>query len=246
MRCASVVENWDCAADSRAHMLRSSRRGSQRHQRLHQRSGGGSFGTFSCAKHGRPLRGANPAGLRRQEVLARGFDHRHPRRHRYRFPSPCRLRPRAGGHGSVRIRRLRPPQPVVLLPTQRHWRPPWTTTPAPTREKSLEVQRTIADGDLVAVHSRVRHARGDSEIATVHIFRIADSLIVPVLGRGPGGARHLAKSARDVLSQPCGRSRWRRRTTSAVSSSGPCPGSEAGPANVPNCRSPASPRPGTM
>ena len=27
-------------------------------------------------------------------------------------------------------------------------------------EKSLEVQRTIADGDIVAVHSRVRHAPG--------------------------------------------------------------------------------------
>jgi len=46
-------------------------------------------------------------------------------------------------------------------------------------------------------------------------------------------------------SQPS-RSRWRRRTTSAVSSDGPWPGSEAGPANVPNWRSPASPSPGTM
>ena len=32
------------------HMLWSSRRGSQRHQRLHQWSEGGSFGTFLCAR----------------------------------------------------------------------------------------------------------------------------------------------------------------------------------------------------
>ena len=76
-------------------------------------------------------------------------------------------------------------------------------------EKSLEVLRAIAEGDLVVAHSRVRHAP-------------------------------------DGLTQPWVRSRWRRRTTSAVSSSGPCPGSEAGPAKVPNCRSPASPSPGTM
>lgn len=45
---------------------------------------------------------------------------------------------------------------------------------------------------------------------------------------------------------PSARSRCRRRTTSAVSSVGPWPGSEAGPANVPNWRSPASPSPGTI
>ena len=44
-------------------------------------------------------------------------------------------------------------------------------------EKSLEVQRTITEGDLVAVHSRVRHAPGGPLAATVHIFRFADGRI---------------------------------------------------------------------
>ena len=44
-------------------------------------------------------------------------------------------------------------------------------------EKSLEVQRTIAEDDLVVVHSRVRHALGGPLAATVHIFRFADGRI---------------------------------------------------------------------
>ena len=44
-----VVEKGDCGPDRPGPILRSSRRGSQRHRRLHQRSGGGSFGTFRCA-----------------------------------------------------------------------------------------------------------------------------------------------------------------------------------------------------
>ena len=35
----------------------------------------------------------------------------------------------------------------------------------------IEVQRAIAEGDLVAVHSRVQHAPGTKPIAVVHIFR---------------------------------------------------------------------------
>lgn len=53
---------------------------------------------------------------------------------------------------------------------------PWTRTHA-NPEKSLVVQRTITEGDLVAVHSRVRHAPGGSLAATVHIFRFADGRI---------------------------------------------------------------------
>ncbi len=44
-------------------------------------------------------------------------------------------------------------------------------------EKSLDVQRTITEGDLVVVHSRVRHAPGGPEAATVHIFRFVDGRI---------------------------------------------------------------------
>ena len=36
---------------------------------------------------------------------------------------------------------------------------------------NLDVQHTLADGDLVAIHSRVQHASDQPEIAVVHIFR---------------------------------------------------------------------------
>ena len=38
-------------------------------------------------------------------------------------------------------------------------------------DKTFQVQRTIAEGDLVAVHSRMRLAPGVQDIAVVHIFR---------------------------------------------------------------------------
>lgn len=43
---------------------------------------------------------------------------------------------------------------------------------------TLVVQRLFEDGDLVAVHSRVRHASDTPEIAVVHIFRFEDGQIV--------------------------------------------------------------------
>jgi predicted SnoaL-like aldol condensation-catalyzing enzyme len=44
--------------------------------------------------------------------------------------------------------------------------------------KALEVQRTIAEGDLVAVHSKVQMKPGDPELALVHIFRFDGDRIV--------------------------------------------------------------------
>ena len=45
--------------------------------------------------------------------------------------------------------------------------------------KSLEVKRTLVDGDLVAVHSRLLRANPNApEIAVVHIVRIEDGRIV--------------------------------------------------------------------
>src|SRR6185436_13294028 len=38
-------------------------------------------------------------------------------------------------------------------------------------QKVFEIQRALEDGDLVAVHSRVRMKPGEPEIAVVHIFR---------------------------------------------------------------------------
>lgn len=42
---------------------------------------------------------------------------------------------------------------------------------------ALDVQRTIAEDDLVVVHSRVRHAPERPTIAVVHIFRFEDDKI---------------------------------------------------------------------
>jgi predicted SnoaL-like aldol condensation-catalyzing enzyme len=44
--------------------------------------------------------------------------------------------------------------------------------------KQLEILRTFAEGPLVAVHSRVRLAPGESAVATVHLFRIEADRIV--------------------------------------------------------------------
>jgi predicted SnoaL-like aldol condensation-catalyzing enzyme len=38
-------------------------------------------------------------------------------------------------------------------------------------DTKIDVQRAIAEGDLVAVHSRVQHAADTPPIAVVHIFR---------------------------------------------------------------------------
>ncbi len=43
--------------------------------------------------------------------------------------------------------------------------------------KIFEVQRVLQDGDLVAVHSRVKLKPEGPEIATVHIFRFEHGLI---------------------------------------------------------------------
>ena len=42
---------------------------------------------------------------------------------------------------------------------------------------TLEVQRVLTEGDLVAVHSRVSHGSDQPEIAVVHIFRFAGDQI---------------------------------------------------------------------
>lgn len=44
--------------------------------------------------------------------------------------------------------------------------------------KSFQVQRVLEDGDLVAIHSRVRLDPGGPEVATVHIFRFEGDRVV--------------------------------------------------------------------
>ncbi len=43
--------------------------------------------------------------------------------------------------------------------------------------KLLDVQRTVAEGALVVVHSKVRQRPDDGPVATVHIFRFEDGRI---------------------------------------------------------------------
>jgi len=45
-------------------------------------------------------------------------------------------------------------------------------------EKIFEVQRALQDGDLVAVHSRVRQTPNDPGAAVIHIFRFEADKIV--------------------------------------------------------------------
>ena len=44
--------------------------------------------------------------------------------------------------------------------------------------KVLEVKRVVAEGELVVVHSHVRHKPGDFGAAVVHIFRFEKGCIV--------------------------------------------------------------------
>lgn len=53
--------------------------------------------------------------------------------------------------------------------------------------KIFEIQRAMADGDLVAVHSRLRFTPEQSGMAVVHIFRFAAGKIVEMwdIGQQP-------------------------------------------------------------
>jgi predicted SnoaL-like aldol condensation-catalyzing enzyme len=51
-------------------------------------------------------------------------------------------------------------------------------------DKMLEVQRALEEGDLVAVHSRVRIKPGDPELALVHIFRFQGDRIIELWDLG--------------------------------------------------------------
>jgi len=44
--------------------------------------------------------------------------------------------------------------------------------------KEFQAVRTLEDGDLVAVHGKVRLKPGMAEIALIHIFRFVDDLII--------------------------------------------------------------------
>jgi len=44
--------------------------------------------------------------------------------------------------------------------------------------KIFEIQRSLEDGNLVAVHSRVQLKHGDIEIAVIHIFKFEQDKIV--------------------------------------------------------------------
>jgi predicted SnoaL-like aldol condensation-catalyzing enzyme len=50
--------------------------------------------------------------------------------------------------------------------------------------KVLEIQRALEDGELVAVHSRVRPKPGDLGVAVVHIFKFQGNRIVELWDLG--------------------------------------------------------------
>ena len=45
-------------------------------------------------------------------------------------------------------------------------------------DKTIEFMHVLEDGDLVAVHSRVRHSPGSADAAVVHIFRFEGDRMV--------------------------------------------------------------------
>jgi predicted SnoaL-like aldol condensation-catalyzing enzyme len=45
-------------------------------------------------------------------------------------------------------------------------------------DKTVDVEHALEDGDLVAVHSRVRQKPGGQEMAVVHLFRFVGDRIV--------------------------------------------------------------------
>ena len=51
-------------------------------------------------------------------------------------------------------------------------------------EKRLDVLRSLEDGDLVAVHSHVRHKPGDRGVVVVHIFRFTGDRIIELWDLG--------------------------------------------------------------
>jgi predicted SnoaL-like aldol condensation-catalyzing enzyme len=44
--------------------------------------------------------------------------------------------------------------------------------------KEFEIQRALEDGDLVAIHSRIKKVQGNIEMAVMHIFRFEKDKIV--------------------------------------------------------------------
>ena len=56
-------------------------------------------------------------------------------------------------------------------------------------DTKLEVQHIFEEGDLIAVHSRVRHSSHTPEIAVVHIFRFEERRIAEMWDVGMEGPK---------------------------------------------------------
>jgi len=70
-------------------------------------------------------------------------------------------------------------------------------------DKRLDVLRAVEEGDLVAVHSYVKHGEADRGFGLAHIFRFEDGRIAELWGPRAAGARGVAEHVRDVL-RPAG------------------------------------------
>lgn len=82
-----------------------------------------------------------------------------------------------------------------VSPQMRHHTPPFAGDAASLQEameenhrahpnKILDVQRTIAEGELVAVHSRIRMSKDDAGMAVVHLLRFQEGKIVELWSVG--------------------------------------------------------------
>ena len=56
-------------------------------------------------------------------------------------------------------------------------------------DTTLEVQHVLEEGDLVAVHSRVRHSANTPAIAVVHIFRFEGDRVAELWDIGQEGPK---------------------------------------------------------
>jgi len=65
--------------------------------------------------------------------------------------------------------------------------------------KVFEVHQALEDGDLVAIHGKVRHKPEDFGTALVHIFRFQGDRIVELWDLGSGNPGGITQQERNVL-----------------------------------------------
>ena len=62
-------------------------------------------------------------------------------------------------------------------------------------DKRLDVQRTVAEGNLVTVHSRVRLTSAGPDISVVHLFRFEEGRIAELWDLGVAASADMVNGA---------------------------------------------------